>query len=511
MLNKRTGSAATCCSSDVFKITSYRDGASWYMEFEKGIPKFPTCKKGELNGHPNGTYIYYKPSQEVFNSEPINFDFEEICGIIEEYSYFNKGITFNVTNGETKETRTFKSDNGLIDFEKKVVQKPIHATPIHITMSEDGMDIEIIAQWTKGKERFYLFSNGGENREGGTPITGIKSAITSFIKKQDDSIDGDNARIGLMYICSVNLESPSYRGQTKESITNPELKSLAQRAMGQALNDFAMKHSAELADILVYLKTYQKAEAAANEARETILNHTKEIKEASKSKIINTNKLRDARKLGPDSMLIINEGVSAGGSMSTGRQKAPNGDQIGILMLRGKAINALSNSINDVLANEEVKLFERAIGLTYGSPYDAKKLRYGKIAICADADFDGSHIGLLILAIIQRLFPDLIKEGRVYWLKAPVSKKQSGKKVTYFYSDEERINDKTPGIVQFYKGLGKLSDEDLAATLFNPKDQHLEQIEPDKTGIDDLVKLMGEDVEPRKNFITGIDFGGFTL
>ena len=170
-----TGSAATCCSSDWFKISSYRDGAEWYMEFEKGIPKWDKCQKKPLNGRAQGTYIVYKPSQDVFNAELIHFNFNEICSIIEEYSYFNKGVEFIVSNAETKEKKSYLSKNGLMDFADTKVPKRIHKHPIHIQTTEDDIDIEIILNWTTGREKSYLFSNGGENENGGTPITGIKT------------------------------------------------------------------------------------------------------------------------------------------------------------------------------------------------------------------------------------------------------------------------------------------------------------------------------------------------
>lgn len=507
-----TGSAATCCSSDIFKITSYRDGAAWYMEFEEGIPKYITCQKQPLKNEKQGTYIWYKPSQSVFSSEEINFDYNEICSIIEEYSYFNKGITFIVNNGETKEVKSYCSKNGLIDFAEKHIKNPIHKTPLHYTASENDIDIEIIAQWTKEKERFYLFSNGGENPSGGTPITGIKTSITSFMKKQLGDFDGDMARTGLIYICSVNLKNPIYDGQTKSKITNPELRGLAQRSMTQMLNNFKEKNPKEFELILSSLLIRKKAEAAADKTREAILNHEKEMTAAAKKKFIESDKLREARKLGQDSMLVLVEGDSAGGSISTGRQKAENGDKIGILMLRGKAINALSNPLEKVLENDEVKLLLQALGLVYGQKYNNKKLRYGKIAICTDADFDGSHIGLLIMAILQKLCPEFIEEGRLYWLKPPTSKLDFKGKTWYYYNERE-LEERTQknGEITFFKGLGQMSPKDLKESLFDIKNQHLEQLVPTDDGIETLIALMGEDVSPRKEYVQTIDFGGFKL
>lgn len=507
-----TGSAATCCSSDIFQITSYRDDAAWYMEFEEGIPKYKTCQKKPLGNEKQGTYIWYKPSQSVFSSEKINFDYDEICDIIEEYSYFNKGITFEVKNGETNEIRKYCSKNGLIDFADKHIKNPIHKTPLHYITTENDIDIEIIAQWTKGKEKFYLFSNGGENPSGGTPITGIKTSITAFIKKQLGDFDGDMARTGLVYICSVNLKNPIYDGQTKSKITNPELRGLAQRSMTQMLNDFKLKNTKEFDLIMTALQTQKKAEAEANKVRDAILNHEKEMIAASKKKFIDSDKLREARKLGQDSMLVVVEGDSAGGSISTGRQKAINGDHIGILMLKGKAINALSNPIDKVLKNEEVILLLQALGLVYGQKYDSKKLRYGKVAIASDADFDGAHIGLLIMSILQKLCPEFIQEGRLYWLKAPICKLDFKGKLWYYYNEKE-LNERTQknGDIVFYKGLGQMSPQDLKESLFNPDNQHLEQLIPSSEGVEALLTLMGEDVEPRKEFVQQIDFGGFEL
>lgn len=481
------------------------------MEFEEGVPKWKTCKEIDRKGEANGTYIWYKPSASVFKAEPIHFDFDSICKIIEDYSYCNKNIEFLLTDATTNKTVTYCSKNGLLDFATKVITNPTHNTPIHIIESEDGIDVEIIAQWTKGKEKFHLFSNGGENPDGGTPITGIKAALTNFIKKQDVKFDPEFAKTGFVYICSVSLKDPVYDGQTKTKINNPELRGLCQRVMGKALDDFAFKYPKEIGNILTYLKNYSKAEEAANKARDAIINHQKDLSENVKGKILNTNKLRDARKLGQDSMLVLTEGLSAGGSISTGRQRAVDGDKIGILMLRGKCINALSNPIESVLKNEEVKLLERALGLTYGKTYDSSKLRYGKIAIASDADFDGSHIGLLVMAILQKMFPEFINEGRLYWLRAPICKAEKGKTIHYYYTDEEVEQSKFNGDITFFKGLGQMQEKDIMNSMFNPAEQRLEQLVPSPEGVEALTLLMGDNIEARKNFITNIDFGGFNL
>lgn len=377
-----TGSAATCCSSDIFKISSYRDGAEWYMEFEEGIPKFDVCQKKPLGKNKGGTYIWYKPSQEVFNAEPINFDYKEICSIIEEYSYFNKGIVFEVKNGENEEVKTFCSKRGLIDFAETKIKNPIHKTPLIFSTTEDDIDIEIIAQWTKGKEKFYLFSNGGENPNGGTPITGIKSSITAFIKKHLSDFDGDMARTGLVYICSVNLKNPIYDGQTKSKITNPELRGLAQRSMTQMLNDFKTKNPNEFNQIIGYLEKLAKASAAAEKEYNAVLTQERKETENKKKKITSSDKFKDCEKHGENSLLIICEGNSALHGLLPARDVLTES----LYAVRGKVKNLMKHPLDECLENQEVSDIILALGCGIKNRYNSKKLNYGKVAIATDGD-----------------------------------------------------------------------------------------------------------------------------
>lgn len=501
-----TGSAATCCSSDWFKISSYRDNAEWYMEFYKGIPKWNKCqKKPLLPGCLNGTYIEYKPSQEVFSAEPIHFDFSEICNIIEEYSYFNKGVEFIVTDAETKQQKKYLSKNGLMDFADTKVQKRIHKHPIHFQTTEDDIDIEIILNWTTGKEKFYLFSNGGENENGGTPITGIKTSLTNFFKKKvKDLGSGDVVRAGLVYICSVNLKNPIYDGQTKNKITNPELRGLAQRCTTQMLEDFSRRNKEEFEQILTLLTKELKAERAAERARKQVLEATKDIEKNQKKKVFSSDKLKDAEFLGEKSTLLLVEGDSAAASMAVARDTS----RYGILALRGKMINCLSNPDEKIFQNEEIKLFLSAMNIVPGK-YNANKLRYGKIAICTDADSDGSHIGLLIMAALHYLAPDFLNEGRLYWLRSPLYIIKQGKNESYFFTDEEfnKNKGKIKGEVQRNKGLGALSEDQARRSMFTDEFQRMEQLIPDKKSLYLLEDLMGERVEPRREFIfNNIDF-----
>ena len=500
-----TGSAATCCSADWFKISSYRDGAEWYMEFEKGVPKWDNCQQRPLNDQPQGTYIIYKPSQEVFSAEPIKFDFEEICSIIEEYAYFNKGVQFIVTDDRTKKQKTFFSKNGLMDFADSKVSHRIHKHPIHIQTTEDDIDIEIILNWTTGKEKFYLFSNGGENENGGTPITGIKTALTNFFKKKvKDLGSGDVVRAGLVYICSVNLKNPIYNGQVKDKITNPELRGLAQRCTTQVLEDFARRYPDEFDAITTLLTKELRAERAAEKARKQVLEASKEIEKNQKRKVFASDKLKDAEFLGPAATLLIVEGNSAMGGMSQARDYT----KYGILAIRGKIINCLSNPEEKIFQNEEIKLLLSAMNIVPGK-YNASKLRYGRIAICTDADSDGSHIGLLIMAALQYLAPQFIEEGRLCWLRSPLYIVNNGKQESYYFTDDEfdKVRNKIKGEVTRAKGLGELPAETAHASMFTPEYQRMDVMEWSNDAIDLLYDLMGEQVEPRKAFIMSkIDF-----
>lgn len=500
-----TGSAATCCSSDWFKISSYRDGAEWYMEFENGIPKWPECQKRPLNGQATGTYIAYKPSQEVFSAEPINFNYDEICEQMREYSYFNKGIKFFVKNAITGEVRSYLSKNGLMDFVKEQLDKPIHKTPLHYIGSENGIDVEIILQWTgKREEKFYLFSNGGENENGGTPTTGIKTALTNFFKKKlKGEAAPDILRKGLVYVCSVNLKNPIYDGQTKSKITNPELRGLCQRATTQMLEEFEYRHGDEFQRILELLTKELRAEAAAERARKQVLEAVKDVEKNQKKKAFASEKLKDAEFLGENSTLLIAEGDSALGGLAQGRDYT----RYGIMAIRGKIINALSNPDEKVYENEEIKLLLSAMNIVPGK-YDAKKLRYGKLAICTDADSDGYHIGLLIMAALAHIAPQFIKEGRLCWLRSPLWIVSNGKTESYFFTDAEyeANKHKVKGEVQRNKGLGSLEPHQARVSMFGEY-QRMDVMEYDEEAMGLLYALMGEDVSPRRDFIMqNVDF-----
>ena len=502
------GAKGAALSSDIFEVWSIRDNQTAYLKLNKGKKESFSVVPSSKNSH-TGTIVSFIPSQEVYNLEKISIDFEEIVSMCRNWSYLYPQIKFILINNITGEELEIQSKNGLLDFLKDNNFQSIHKTPLHIVVKEDSMEAEIVMEWTNSRtEKSYTFTNGLENPNGGTSLTGTKTAITNFFKKKvKDEASPDILRKGLVYAISCKVPHPSFSDQTKGKVNNSELRGLCQRATGQMLEDFERKHKDEFEKILSLLMKEVKAELAADKARQAILNHEKEQKANEKKKLLNFDKLRDARKLGKDSILLCVEGNSAGGSMSIGRD--PN--RYGVLMFRGKAKNLLKSTIEEGLANEEVKLLLQALGITYGKPYNSDKLRYGRVALAVDGDFDGSHIGLLLMSMLQVLAPQFLQENRLFWLRAPICKVETKNK-TYFYYNDEEFKTHPKGNITFFKGLGQMTDEDLKASMFNSEWQHLEPITYSEEGIDTLLSLMSEEVEPRKDFVyNNIDFSKFEV
>ena len=503
------GGSCVCLSSTRFEVTSYRDGKKATATFNQGI--LDTYKESSAKTAKTGTDIYFIPDPTVFCNGKIGYEYDKICQDIQDISYLYPGIEFIVSDGT--QSKTYCAKNGINDFVSSMVKKPLHKHIITGSASDETDSVEIAFQWGVRNETAYVFVNGLRCPEGGSPVTGAKTAITkTFNTLAEAAFEGEYIRKNLFYVINCKVENPSFANQTKSKVNNASLRTLASTAFTNALKEMNTAYPTEFNAVVDMLTKIEKAEAAATRAREAIMNHEKEMATAAKKKVIDNDKLLEARKLGDDAMLVLVEGESAGGSVANGRQKAPGGEKVGILKLRGKAINALANPIDKVLENEEVKLLLQALGITYGQKYNSKKLRYGKIAICSDADFDGSHIGLLVMAIIQKLCPEFIQEGRLYWLKAPVCKLESKGKTYYYYTEEEVENRKeTSGEMTFFKGIGQMQKKDLQESLFSPANQHLEQLKPTEDGVEVLLELMGEDVQPRKDYVQGIDFGGFRL
>ena len=498
------GAKATCLSSVEFQVRSYRSGMMGFAHFKKG--ELVDYQEGPQQGAvQDGTSIRFEPDPEVYNLEPIAIDFDVLCARCKNLSYLTRGFTFDLTDKKKNKHVVYCAKNGLLDLIKDNADSAIHSTPVYHTIKEGAIEAEIAMMWTKGKEKSFTFTNGLHQSEGGTSLTGVKTAITNFIKKQfKGEFDGDMARTGLVYAVACKIPNPSFANQTKTKINNPELRGIAQRAAGAGLEEFTRKKANEFQIITDFLAKERKAEQAAERARRQVLDAVKDIEKNQKKKMFASDKLKDAEFLGENSTLLIAEGDSALGGLALGRDYT----KYGIMAIRGKIINALSNPDEKVYNNEEIKLLLSALNIIPGK-YDSKKLRYGKLAICTDADSDGYHIGLLIMAALAHLAPEFIKEGRLCWLRSPLYIVTNGKTESYCFTDEEfnAVKGKIKGEVQRNKGLGSLEPEQAKKSMFDPACQRMDVMEYSEDAMNLLYDLMGEDVEPRREFImSNVDF-----
>ena len=491
------GAKGVALSSSWFMAVSFRDGKAAELVLKDGVKTHFEIHDEPSNRH--GTMVQFTPSSDVYNLEPIHINFEDLKEMCRNWSYLTKGVSFKLDNLITKESVVYKSDNGILDFLKDSIKKPIHRTPLYINVKEDGIECEVAMQWAADrKEHWYVFTNGLANAEGGTSLTGVKTAITNFFKKKfKGEFSPEVARSGLFYVVNCKVPNPSFANQTKTKVNNPELRGLAQRATGQMLDDFSRRYVGEFDSIIDLLTKELKAERAAEKARKQVLEASKEIEKNQKKKVFASDKLKDAEFLGPNAILLVVEGNSAMGGMAQARDYT----KYGILAIRGKIINCLSNPEEKIFNNEEIKLLLSAMNIVPGK-YNASKLRYGKLAICTDADSDGAHIGLLIMAALQYLAPQFIEEGRLCWLRSPLYIVENKGKEEYYFTDDEfnKIRNKVKGEVTRAKGLGELPAETARASMFS-ENQRMDIMEWNEDAINLLYDLMSEDVEPRREFI----------
>lgn len=500
------GIKATCLSSEKFEAQSVRDGRAAQVFFEKG--ELVNYRETDVN-LPNGTYIRFKPDKEVFKDMEEGFSYSRICDEIKNISYLNKKIHFIVKNDLTNEEKDFYSENGIADFIKDKVKQPLMKSPIIISKSDGTDELEIAFMWTNDSYQEYVFVNGLFCPESGSPTTGAKTTITTSIKRlSGKEFSPDLIRRGLVYAINCKVKNPSFANQTKSRINNPSLRTLASQAFKEGLEEFS--HTNEFTVLMEAMSKFQKAEDAAEKKRQEVLNATKEFKELNKQKINYLKKLSDAEELGEDSILCVVEGNSAGNACAEGRDPK----YYGILRLRGKMRNGLKeNEDGEYYRNEEIKLLMYALGIGINS-YDHKKLRYGKIAICVDADDDGFHVALLLLANLYKLCPQFIEENRIYWLRSPlfIEQDKKGNPISWYYTNEDfdKVRGKLKGSVKRIKGLGGLNAKDLKATMFSSTAQKMDKIISSKEGLKQLCDLMSSAVEPRKEFVMkNIDFSKY--
>ena len=494
------GIKATCLSALDFTAIVQRDNRHAIVKFHKG-DLIEYHEEDSIRLQMNGTLIKFIPDKEVFQNMEEPYTFDRICQEVENIAFLNKGIHFNVTCGNQQ--KHFYSKNGIADFIKNKVKKPLMKQPILASIKDSTDELEIAFMWTADPSQSYVFVNGLYCSEGGTPITGAKTSITQQVKRlSKKEFDPDVIRKGLVFAINCKVQEPSFANQTKSKINNPNLRSLASQAFKDGLERFA--RTPEFDVIINALNKMQKAENAANKARQQVMETAREIEKNGSKKVFNSDKLKDAEKLGADSVLLLVEGDSAAGAMAQARDIT----RYGILALRGKILNPLSNSEERIAANDEITLLLKALNIVPGK-YDSKKLRYGRVAICTDSDSDGFHIGLLVASVLHYMAPSFLLENRLCWLRSPLYIVTKNGREDYYFTDQEMdaARSAISGTIQRNKGLGSLSPDQAHRSMFTSEFQRMDILEPTPEAIELLENLMGDDVEFRRQYIfDNIDF-----
>ena len=491
--------------SERLVATVYREDKIWRQSYHIGVPDGPVEIIGDTDRH--GTEIAFWPDGEMF--ETVEFDYTTLQNRFRNQAFLNKEATINFEDRRTSRKERFHYDGGVSEFVQYLNRSktPIHPTPIHFSGERNGVMIDIAMQWTDGyNEEIDSFVNTIFTPEGGTHLTGFRTALTKTINDygkannllKDTTLEGSDVREGLTAIISIKMSEPQFEGQTKAKLGS----SVAQGAVSGLMND-------KLAEFLLenpsVAQTIVRKAISAFEGREA----ARKARDATrrKSALESTSlpgKLADCSEKDPSKCeLYIVEGESAGGSAKQGRDRAFQA----ILPLRGKILNVEKARPDKLLDHEEIKNLAIAIGGGIGKEFDVTKIRYHNIVIMTDADVDGAHIGTLLLTLFYRQMKPLIEAGHVYIAMPPLYRVYKGKKQIYAYNEEEMaaaVAEIGQGAnVSRYKGLGEMNPQQLWETTMNPETRIMKKVTIEDGMIADQLfsVLMGDDVEPRREYI----------
>jgi DNA gyrase subunit B len=508
------GASVVNALSEWMEVKVMRDGKIYRQKYERGVP----VTKVEVIGdcEKDGTITTFKPDPEIFDE--IDFDYETLLKRFRELAFLNRGLTIKLIddrNEERKET-TLHYEGGIVSFVKYINQNKntIHDDIIYLNSEKENAEIEIAIQYTDSYvENVFSFANNIATTEGGTHVTGFKSAITkvindyarkyNFLKENEKNLSGEDIREGITAIINVKLLDPQFEGQTKTKLGNADIRSFTETVLNEKLQ-YILEENPKTAKIIIDKSiTSSRAREAARKARE--LTRRKTALDTTSL----PGKLADCQERDPKLCeLFIVEGDSAGGSAKQGRDRKFQA----ILPLWGKMLNVEKARADKIYGNEKLTPIITALGAGFNEDMDLTKLRYHKIIIMADADVDGSHIRTLLLTFIFRYMKELIENGHVYIAQPPLYKIKKGKEEHYVYNDRDLnklMNEKgwekgDPGIaIQRYKGLGEMNPDQLWETTMNPETRKLLKVDLNNPVIADEIFtiLMGEKVEPRKEFI----------
>jgi DNA gyrase subunit B len=491
----------------------YRDGKIHEQRYEKGKVMSELEVVGETTK--TGTKVTFYPDPEIFDT--VVFDYSIIVNRLRQQAYLNKGISIKIFDQRSLDRCGFYFEGGVKSYVGHLnkSKEKIHESIFYVERKVDEGVVEIALQYTNSfQETIYTFANNITTPEGGSHLTGFKSALTrtinsyarssELLKEKEDNLVAEDVREGLSAIISVKLADPQYEGQTKSKLGNAEMRTAVESVFNEAFQQFLDENPAEAKAIIGKCTLAARARLAARAARDTV------IRKGVLDGLTLPGKLADCSSKNPeDSEIFIVEGDSAGGSAKQGR----NRETQAILPLRGKVLNVEQARLDKILANNEIKNFVVALGTSIGESMDLEKLRYHKVIIMTDADVDGAHIRTLLLTLIYRYFRILIEKGNIYIAQPPLFKISKGKRVDYAFSDEERdeilksyevagelVN--SP-YVQRYKGLGEMNPDQLWETTMNPDNRVLLKVSIEDAERADQVfsTLMGSEVLPRKKFI----------
>ncbi|MBP9499677.1 MAG: DNA topoisomerase (ATP-hydrolyzing) subunit B [Acetoanaerobium sp.] len=487
------------------------NGKIYRQEFAYGVPQTELEIVGETTER--GTCVRFMPDDAVF--EETQYKYDTLEHRLRELAFLNKGIhiTLEDKREDLQKVKEFHYTGGLVEFVRYINKNksPIHDDVIYFEKKQGDYTVEIAMQYTDAYvENIYSFANNINTHEGGMHLTGFKTALTrvindyakksNFLKSKEDNLMGEDIREGLTAVVSIKLPDPQYEGQTKTKLGNPQARSIVETISGDNITAFLDENPASARIIIDKALRAQRAREAAKKARE--LTRRKSVLESTSL----PGKLADCAEKDPvKSEIYLVEGDSAGGSAKQGRDRKTQA----ILPLRGKILNVEKSRLDRILGSDEIRNMITAFGCGISNEFDEEKLRYHKIVIMTDADVDGAHIRTLILTFFFRYMRPLIEKGYVYIAQPPLFRIKKGRREEYVYSDKE-LNERLEEIgrsnqveLQRYKGLGEMNAEQLWDTTMNPATRTLLKVTiEDASMADDIFSmLMGDKVEPRRNFI----------
>jgi DNA gyrase subunit B len=498
--------------SEWLRVETARDGGVWAQEYRRGKPLGPVKKIGP-QGDRRGTRTLFRADPEMF--ETIEYSFDTIAQRLRESAYLTKGVWITFVDERADRERSFYFEGGLQSFVRHLNRNKevLHSRPIYVERREGSTLVEVALQYNDTyTETILAFANNINTVDGGTHVTGFRAALTGslndwarksgVLKGSDGNLSGDDVREGLTAVISVKLTDPQFEGQTKAKLGNAEVKGQVQTALTDALTQYLEENPGDGRRIIEKCLTAARAREAARKARDLV------IRKGVLDGLSLPGKLADCQERDPArSELFIVEGDSAGGSAKQGRDRRFQA----VLPLRGKVLNVEKARLDKIVASENVRPLIIALGAGIegiDDSFDISKLRYHRIIIMTDADVDGAHIRTLLLTFFYRHMPQVIEQGYLYIAQPPLYRVSTGKVTKYAQSERERdrivkeMNVKSVS-VQRFKGLGEMNADQLWETTMNPETRVLLRAEIEDAGEADAIftKLMGEKVEPRKDFI----------